>query len=446
MWSFIYNLLLFLAAIVAIPYYGVKMMTTGKYRRSLGPKLGAGCLPAASASPGRPRIWVHAVSVGEVTAAAPIIRELYSMMPDACIFLSTSTETGQLMAEKLATGASLIYYPLDIPCVVNRRLGQVEPDIFVPVETEVWPNFLRLCRKRGTRVVMVNGRISARSFARYRATLFFWKGVFGGLDGAGMISGIDAERAVILGAATSRITVAGNAKYDGFAAAASSTLQTETARRLGMTPGVDILVAGSTHAGEESVIIDVYRKLLEGRPDFKLIIVPRHVERAEVVAGLIRQAGFEDFIMMSQINSGRARTDERIILVDVIGELFKIYSLATVVFCGGSLVKKGGQNILEAAAWGKVVFHGPHMDDFINETDMLKRAGAVIAVNGGGELHAGIVELLENPAILRQKGEAGRSAVASARGASSRYAALVRDALRTTETGADACRHANKKV
>ncbi len=429
MWSLAYNLLLLFAAIFAIPYCGLKMLLTGKYRHSLGPKLGLNRSDALKSLAGRPRIWVHAVSVGEVTAAAPIIRELYSLFPEADIVLSTSTETGQLMANKLATGASVIYYPLDIPCVVKKVLDCVRPDVFVPVETEVWPNFIRLCRKRGTRVVMVNGRLSPRSFYRYRRTRFFWKGVFGRISEAGMISTVDGERIGRLGMDTSHIKVIGNAKYDGFAAAASPQWREETAGRLGVDSGAEILVAGSTHEGEESVILDVYRRLLEKRPELKLILVPRHVERAQAVADLLRRSGFPDFIQMSQINVGQRREAERVLLVDAIGELFKIYSLATVVFCGGSLVKKGGQNILEAAAWGKVVFHGPHMDDFRDEVKLLHEAGAAITVSGGEELYAGIDKFLDNPPLLHEKGEAGQRAVAAARGAAARYATLVRDTL-----------------
>ena len=184
-----------------------------------------------------------------------------------------------------------------------------------------------------------------------------------------------------------RIHVLGNAKYDGLAARVSPAIETGDRRTPGDRAGEGVLVAGSTHEGEEAVILEVYRRLLETRPDFKLILIPRHIERGEAVAELIRRAGFADCIRMSEIRAGRSRRGERVVLVDVIGELFKVYSLATVVFCGGSLVPKGGQNILEAAAWGKVVFHGPHMDDFRDERALLEEAGAGIAVrNGGGTL------------------------------------------------------------
>jgi 3-deoxy-D-manno-octulosonic-acid transferase len=429
-WSGLYNALLFAAAILAVPYYGARMLLTGKYRKSLGPKFGRISPAIAPLLQGGPRIWLHAVSVGEVTAAAPIVAALRSRFPGACIVLSTSTETGQEMARSLVLAATVhIYYPLDIPCVVRKVQGLVRPDVFIPVETELWPNFIRLCRKKEVRIVMVNGRISPRSFGRYRATRFFWKDSLAALDAAGVISEVDARRLAEIGMPSPRIRVLGNAKYDGLAARVSPELQREIAARLGIEPGEGVLVAGSTHDGEEAVILEVYRRLLENRPDFKLILIPRHIERGEDVCGLIRRTGFTDVIRMSEIRAGRNRRGERVVLVDVIGELFKIYSLATVVFCGGSLVAKGGQNILEAAAWGKIVFHGPHMDDFQGERALLAEAGAGITIQNGEELYAGIRGLLDDPELLRAKGEAGRRVVAANRGAAERYADLIADII-----------------
>ena len=434
-WSGIYNALLLVAAVFAVPYYGARMVLTGKYRRSLGPKFGRLSPVVVSLMRGEPRIWLHAVSVGEVTAAAPIVTALRSRFPGACIVLSTSTETGRQMARKLATDATVhIYYPIDIPCVVRKVLDRVRPDLFVPVETELWPNFIRLCRARGTRIVMANGRISPHSYRRYRATRFFWKGILAALDLAGVISQTDAQRLAALGMPPSRIRVLGNAKYDGLAARVSPELEMEIAGSLGIEPGAMVLVAGSTHEGEESVILEVYRRLLEERPDFKLILIPRHIERAAAVMEMAHRAGFSDAIRMSEIRAGRSRSGERVVVVDLIGELFKVYSLATVVFCGGSLVPKGGQNILEAAAWGKVVFHGPHMEDFRDERVLLEEAGAGITVRDGGELFTGIRALLEDPDLLRTKGESGRRTVAANRGAAGRYAELIADVLRNRGT------------
>ncbi|MEW6333545.1 MAG: glycosyltransferase N-terminal domain-containing protein [Thermodesulfobacteriota bacterium] len=429
-WSGLYNALLLAAALFLAPFYGIRMLLTGKYRKSLGPKFGF--LPRDAASPmtGKPRIWIHAVSVGEVTAAAPIAAALHSRYPGASIILSTSTETGQEMARKHVPAAkALIYYPVDIPHVVNKVLDRIRPDLFVPVETELWPNFIGICRRRGTRIVMVNGRLSPRSFRRYHLTRFFWKGVLANVDEAGVISATDAERLAAIGMPPERIHVLGNAKYDGLAAHATPAVAREIAGRLGIVPGEPFLVAGSTHPGEEAVILDVYRRILEVRPDFGLILIPRHIERGPAVAELVRQAGFADCIRMSEIRSGRSRRAEKVILIDVIGELFKVYSLASVVFCGGSLVPKGGQNLLEAAAWGKVVFHGPHMEDFWDERALIDEAGGGVTVAGGDALFAGVVELLGDPVRLRQRGEAGRQAVAANTGAAGRYADLIGEVL-----------------
>ncbi len=265
----IYNSLLLLSAFFLAPYYALKIMFTGKYRKSIGPKFGFVPRSVFDGMTGQPRIWVHAVSVGEVTAAAPIVTALRNLLPGACIVLSVSTETGREMAGKIVPAStSLIYYPLDIPCVVRKMIGLVKPDIFVPVETEVWPNFIRSCKAAGSRIVMANGRISPRSFGRYRLTKFFWKDVLACFDKVGVISAVDAERIKTLGVPSSRIQVLGNAKFDGLAAKADPCLKEEMAGRLDVKAGEKVFVAGSTHEGEEEIVFRVYRILLADWPDF----------------------------------------------------------------------------------------------------------------------------------------------------------------------------------
>ncbi len=426
----LYNITLFIAAFLAIPYYVLKMALTGKYRRSLGAKFGIMAEELFLAMKGGARIWIHAVSVGEVTAAAPIVAALRAELPGACIVLSTSTETGQDMAISLVPEATaIIYYPLDIPFVVRKVIKRVNPDVFVMTETELWPNFLRTCKNLKIKVIMVNGRISPRSFRRYRLSRFFWKRVLGFVDRVGVISDVDGERIISLGLSPERLEIMGNAKYDGLAAKVSPVLHEEIARRLNIVPEDQVFVAGSTHEGEESVVLDVYRRLLPEYPAMKLILIPRHVERGAAVREIVARSGFADVITLSAINSGQARRSERIIIVDVIGELFKIYSLATVVYCGGSLVPRGGQNILEPAAWGKVVFHGPSMEDFLSEKSILAEIGAGITVANGEELLAGVRRMLSQPALLREKGEGARKAIIANRGAAKRYAALITASL-----------------
>ena len=423
----LYNIILLLAAVIGIPYYLLKMALTGKYRKSLIPKLGGRQAQILAALTGEsPRIWIHAVSVGEVTAAKPIVAAIKVRRPDVQIIFSTSTETGQGIARQLLTGVdAFIYFPLDIPFVVRRVINQARPDIFVMVETELWPNFLQVCHSRRIKAMMVNGRISPRSYLKYKTTKFFWRMVLRYLNAAAMISEIDAARLQEIGIAPEKVRIFGNAKYDALAAMASPELNEEMMQRLNIQAGGNCLVAGSTHEGEEAVVIDVYRELLKRYPDFKLIIVPRHIERSPAVLSCLQQAGLTDVVCMSEIKKGRKREQERVILIDVIGELFKVYSLATIVYCGGSLVTRGGQNILEAAAWGKVIFYGPSMEDFSEEKELLEQAGTGITIHNAAELQAGIFKLLESPQDMAARGARGQAVIEANKGAAARYADFI---------------------
>jgi 3-deoxy-D-manno-octulosonic-acid transferase len=434
MYYVIYNLLLAVGMIFLVPYYGAKILFAGKYRKSIGPKLGFLDATILSGSlKGRPRIWVHAVSVGEVTAAAPIMEKLRKNLPDACLILSTSTETGQEMARKIVPHASaFIYFPLDFPFVVRKVVGIIRPEIFVAMETEIWPNFIRICRESGARLLILNGRISPRSYKRYMKTKDFWKTVLLGIDEIGVISRTDADRIKDIGIEEKKVHVVGNAKYDSLASRAEDpTLQAEVYDKLDITPGSMVFVAGSTHYNEESVVLDVYRGLLDKFPGLLLILVPRHIERRDEVLSLVNKSGFSDCITMSEIKSGRRRSGQRVILVDVIGELFKIYSMASLVFCGGSLVPRGGQNILEAGAWGKVVLFGPFMDDFPAEKNLLETAGAGITVEDGNGLLETATRFLSDPELLQARGKAGKEAIFASRGASDRYVQMIMDKLDT---------------
>jgi 3-deoxy-D-manno-octulosonic-acid transferase len=422
----LYNTILFAAIFIILPYFLLKMVFTGKYRKSLVQKLGGRQTQILTNLVGGPRVWVHAVSVGEVTAAAPIVASLKMKRPEIKIIFSTSTETGQQMAQQLVKGAdAFIYFPLDIPYVVRKIIRLAKPVVFVMVETELWPNFLKACKLNSVKTLMVNGRLSPRSYKKYRLTKYFWRRVLADLCAAGMIAEIDASRIKNIGMVKDRIEVLGNAKYDALAAMAAPVLQEEIARRVNQREGERFFVAGSTHPGEEEIVIRVYQQLLKHYSDFKMIIVPRHVERTAVILELLQLAGLQDVITMTDMNKGKIRKKERIIVVDVIGELFKIYSLATIVYCGGSLVPKGGQNILEAAAWGKVIFYGPSMEDFSEEKVLLEDVGCGVTISNEEELLQGIIQALEHPEELEKRGAKGRSVVAANMGAAVRYADLI---------------------
>jgi 3-deoxy-D-manno-octulosonic-acid transferase len=330
------------------------------------------------------------------------------------------------MAQQLVKGAdAFIYFPLDIPYVVRKIIRLAKPDVFVMVETELWPNFLRACKLNSVKTLMINGRLSPRSYQKYRLTRYFWRGVLADLSAAGMIAEVDASRIESIGMAKDRIEVLGNAKYDALAAMAAPTLQEEIARRVNQQAGERFFVAGSTHQAEEEIVINVYQQLLKHYSDFKLIIVPRHVERTVAILELLQSAGLQDVITMTDMNNGKIRKKERIIVIDVIGELFKIYSLATIVYCGGSLVPKGGQNVLEAAAWGKVIFYGPSMEDFSEEKVLLEDVDCGVTISNEEELLQGILQALEHPEELEKRGAKGRAVVAANMGASVRYADLI---------------------
>ncbi len=378
---------------------------------------------------GKPRIWLHAVSVGEVTAAAPIVSALRRDLPEAALIVSTSTETGQDMAQRVVTDASeIIYYPLDFPWVVGRALDRVRPDVFVLVETELWPNFIAACGRRGIRGVMANGRISPRSYRRYVRTRFFWRETLCRIDRLAMISNTDAQRVTAMGALPERFrswaTPNTTASPPGWGR--SRRKDRETALPDGGRPGLGRRQhprGGGSH-GPGGL------RQAPGRispHDPRSRSPPHRPGRACPGAG--PAAGLSRCPVLFGDPVRRPRAEERVVVVDVIGELFKLYSLATVVFCGGSLVPRGGQNILEAAAWGKVVFYGPSMEDFSDERAMLEEVGAGVTVRNGEELLRGIRELLRNPEARRRREEAARAAVAGNRGAAARHAAVIREVL-----------------
>jgi 3-deoxy-D-manno-octulosonic-acid transferase len=422
----LYNALLFAVIIFILPFFLLIMVIKGKYRKSLVQVLGGRQAQILTNLADGPRVWIHAVSIGEVTAAAPIVASLKIKRPEIIIIFSTGTETGQQMARQLVKGVdAFIYFPLDIGYVVRKMIRLAKPDVFVMVETELWPNFLKVCKLNKVRTLIVNGRISPRSYKKYRPTMYFWKRVLADICAAGMIAEVDASRIKSIGMAKDRVEVLGNAKYDALAARAKSDLQEEIARRINRQVSERFFVAGSTHSGEDQIVIRVYEQILKHHADFKFIIVPRYVERTAAIREMLQLAGLTDVITMTEMNNGKIRKKERIIIVDVIGELFKIYSLATIVYCGGSLVPKGGQNILEAAAWGKVIFYGPSMEDFSEEKVLLEDIGCGVTISNEDELTQGILQALKHPEDLEIRGARGKSVVAANMGASARYAEMI---------------------
>lgn len=411
--------------IAALPYLIGKIFFYSNRRQVIAQKLGF--LPPAVKDKlkGSPKIWVHAVSVGEVAATHPLIRQLREIYPGGCLVLSTGTESGQKIArERITEATATFFFPLDLSFAVRRAIRHVRPDLFILAETEIWPNFLRVVKKEGARTMLANGRISDRSFARYRKTRFFWSAVLDYLDVMSMIRVQDGERIIAMGANPVNVFVNGNCKFDQAAFSAEPAFHEEMKELLKVNESDLIFAAGSTHEGEEEAVIRAFLTLRQSFPELILIIVPRHIDRVSKVEKVLGHSGVGDFIRRSQL-SKEGLKDKKIILWDTFGELFKVYSLATIVFCGGSLVPRRGQNILEPAAWGKVVLYGPSMEDFLDAHQLLQDAGAGIMVRNSEELAERCLYLLDQNQELKKRGAAGKAALLASLGATARNVALA---------------------
>ncbi|MEE2638171.1 MAG: 3-deoxy-D-manno-octulosonic acid transferase [Acidobacteriota bacterium] len=372
-------------------------------------------------------IWIHAVSVGEVLASRTLIPGLRTRYPQYRLWMSTTTETGRAVAAGIREIDGLFYFPLDVPSVIRRVLDRVRPVLFLTVETELWPNLLRECAKRGVKTVLVNGRISDRSFPRYRVVRPFFRGVLAQLDRCCAQSTTSARRLVTLGAAPDRVTTTGNLKFDTLPASHPTDEDTVGAHE--EVVRVDepafhaflrrpVLMAGSTHPGEEAVVIDAFRSLRRRRPDLLLVLAPRHPERSSAVTDLAVTRGFET-IRRSQLPVSRERSIA-VIVLDTVGELTALYSIATVVFLGGSLVPVGGHNVLEPAAWGKPVVFGPHMQNFSEIASLFLENIAARQVTSGRDLGPVLSELFDDRSQRESLGLAARRLIAAERGATAR--------------------------
>lgn len=415
----LYNILFFLLGLLALPVFLRK-----KYRHSFKQKLGFLPRGTFDVCSGKPRIWVNAVSVGEVVGVSSVVKALKRTYPDSCIIISTGTETGQKMAHQLIKEAScFIYFPLDIPWVVKKMLQAIQPDLFITAETEIWPNFLYYAKKMGVKTMLVNGRISRRSIGKYYRARFFFRKVLHNFDCLSMASEIDSERIKLIGAPEERVFISGNSKFDTLSSGISPVYEKEMRRKLNIGEE-NVFIAASIHPGEDELIISSYKRLLQEFPELIFIIVPRHIERTSDIEKVLKSHGFNSYYLYSE-KFPRERT-KPVIIVNTIGELFKIYSVGTIVFCGGSLVPKGGQNILEPAAWGKVVLYGPSMEDFLEGRKLLEHAGAGFVVRSVDEIVNISSRFLKDPQERKLRGEAGREAILKRGGAASKNADLVK--------------------
>ncbi len=428
---FVYNIILHtLVAPFLAAYYLPRVVLGGKYRHSLQGKLGR--LPADFVPERlpKPRVWFHAVSVGEATALGPLVKAFKKLRPTAAVIVSTGTETGQDRArESISDVDGFFYLPLDFPAFVNSVVTRIQPDLFVLMETELWPNLIHSIKCSGATIALANGRISDRSFPRYKRLRGFFSPTLDRIDLFLMASETDGLRVAEMGAARERIRITGNTKFD---AALGEIPEEAEARMRGVLDVGDaarVLVAGSTHPGEHEMVMEAYRSLTKKFPDLLLILVPRHVERTPQIVSAMRDRNMEPPFLRSSADAGEKRNGRKVIIVDRTGELFQIFSLASVVFMGGSLVPRGGQNILEPAAWGKMVLFGPSIEDFRDARDILVRVGAGIQVNGVEDLVRQVAGILSDPDSARRTGMKGREEILRHVGSARRNAELLEERL-----------------
>lgn len=408
-----YDLIFFIFMLACLPVY----LLRGKFHRGFSRRLGF--LPPGL-NPDKP-IWVHAVSVGEAFAVKALILELRKAYPRKKLVISTVTATGNKVAAGLAGPGDLVtYLPLDFSFITGAVIRKVRPCLFIIAETEIWPNLIRSLYKKNIPIVTVNGRISDSSYAGYRMIKPFIRPILNRIAQFCVQSSADGLRLQELGVDKDKIRVTGNVKFDMDLEALGGLNPSDYRNKLWLGADDKLLVCGSTHPGEEEQLIKVYKELLPGFPKLKLLIAPRHPERAREVAESAAKDGFMPVFISAISSACPSCISSPIFILDVIGELFNFYSGADIVFVGGSLVKTGGHNLLEPAALKKPVIFGPHTFNFRDITEMFLVNNAGVMVHDAGQLKAKIKELLEDPSFANELGERAYELISSNSGATRR--------------------------
>ncbi len=370
--------------------------------------------------PGPVDMWMHASSVGEATVAAAILKELLCLRPDLKILLTLFTETGKKKAEELLSElpVTVSLAPYDVPAFVTEALQRLRPKVLALVETELWPNFISLAKGQGVKVVLLNGRLSARSFPLYRLAKPLFAPLLRSLDGAAVIGQPEAKRLIALGLSPECVQILGNAKHDLLWQRARAWDSSPLAKRLGLGAQDTLLVFGSVRKGEEGVVVRAIEALWP-RENMRFVVVPRHPDRLSLWEQALRKKGFS-WQRWTQLPSDGL--GNRILLVDVVGPLFGLYALAQVAYVGGSLVPKGGQNPMEPAAFGVPVFFGPYMENFENEKRVLCSTGGGGVVTSSEDLVFKVEELLQRPSLFRSASQGATEALKRLLGGAKRQA------------------------
>ena len=424
----LYNILFLFFFAVASPYYFWRMRRRGGWRTGFGQRFSSYDSPLKQALTNRHVLWLHAVSVGEVNLCTQLISALEPRVPNAKIVVSCTTSTGMAeLRRRLPTRISKIYYPIDRRKYVRRALSTINPQAIILVEAEIWPNFLWRAAGLKIPVFLANARLSDRSYPRYKKFAFLFRPLFRSFAGVGCQNEEDAVRLRAVGCQENAVRVVGNLKFDAAKLTEISTLDVRgMLRQLGVPDDTLILVAGSTHDGEEIILADMARRLREKFPKLFLVLVPRHFERCKDIGQTLKARGVK-FVFRSEIFAGTHLPPAGLdcLLVNSTGELKFFYEPATVVFVGKSLTAIGGQNPVEPAAQGKAVVFGPNMQNFTDITRSLLRQNAAVQVNSPEELERALGELLADAPRRAALGRAALALVAENLGAVERTVEMI---------------------
>jgi|SRR5450631_1330894 3-deoxy-D-manno-octulosonic-acid transferase len=410
----LYSALLAVVLVLGSPYWLFAMLRHGKYRRGLSQRFGVVAERFRNST--KPSIWIHAVSVGEVLAVSELVDGIRSQFPEHRVVISTTTDTGQKLARTRFGSESVFYFPLDFAFAARRRIAALRPSLIVIAETEFWPNFLRVAHQSGARIAIVNARISDRSLPGYRRWRKVLTTVLRSVDLFLAQTPEDARRLVEIGADADRVTVGGNLKYD-IPPPPAPPIVDQLRSALTASSSGPVLVCGSTVEGapesEEALLAEAFQSLLAAYPAAVMLLAPRHPERFDSVAALLQQSKIT-FFRRSQWHG--EPLSGAVLLIDSIGELSSLYALADIAFVGGSLVPRGGHNIIEPAQHGVPILVGPHTENFRDIVDLCLSRDAVRVVSRS-ELNSVFLELLGSESQRRELGCRAADTLASQRGA-----------------------------
>ena len=430
----IYNLLLIVVFILfVLPYYTYRLFTEKGFSRRFRQSLGRIHNKEIEKVMRKDCIWIHGASVGEIVATSPLVKQIRQEMPERPILVSAFTVGGYNMAKQIIPEAdAIIFFPLDLPFVAESMVKRIHPGVFMPVETELWPNFLRAIRERHIPVMMVNGRISEKSVKTYRYLYGIWDDMLSTVSRFCMQSSIDADYIYSLGADKNKIFVTGNTKFDQTYAEVTSEDYARYKEELGLCNSYPIIMAGSTHPGEEKALFDAFKKVREQYADARLVIAPRKVNRADEISKLASSYGFETGYRSKMLENPGLRKEYPVVLLDTIGELGRIYAVGDVVFVGGSLCKTGGHNVLEPAAHAKPIIVGPNMQNFKDSYSLLSKVGACKMVNNVSELANEMLDIIGNDERREKMGAASLQVIKENRGADIRSIHYLKELLDLT--------------